>query len=326
MMWFQSDRDLREHPKLLRFMRETRCNKALAVGALHLLWGWCLDHAPDGELAAYDAFVLADAASWPDDPDKFFTALVKCGFVDVDDKGTRIHDWWDGAGKTIERLEAGRERAQRQYSRKKEAKAAQNSTRRDDDSTRRNSDSTQVYASNNNMNMNKDNKREDSSSSSMEGNKGDGTLTQQAAQGDKSPSAGGGDLLPPAPPQPDTPKDGKPPRACKGEDTDAFHERYMAWAKAVLAAHWHQYHEQWALDYPGVDIRQQCRAIVNYLLSHRVKRKKNLLAFATSWFQRNQERTGANGAGTFQTATERKHENIARGVEAFLAKKDEDDQ
>jgi hypothetical protein len=118
MAWIQSDQSLDHHPKLKRATRMLGVSVPEMVGHLHLLWHWCLDYAPDGDLSAFEAWEIADAAMYTGDPDLFVSALADCGngepgFLEPaqsDGDGLRVHDWHDYAGRLIERREANAER------------------------------------------------------------------------------------------------------------------------------------------------------------------------------------------------------------------------
>lgn len=82
-----------------------------AVGYLHYLWWWALDFAQDGDLTKYEAGDIADAVLWQREPMEFVDALIEAGFLDkTEDDGLLIHDWFDYAGRLIEKRVANRER------------------------------------------------------------------------------------------------------------------------------------------------------------------------------------------------------------------------
>lgn len=115
MAWIESHDTLKDHPKTRRLRRLLGINLAQAIGHLHLLWWWAATYAQDGDLSHYDAIDIAEAADWDGDPEQFLSALIEAGFVDQDDDGTRLHDWYDYAGKLIElrARDAARKRAAR---------------------------------------------------------------------------------------------------------------------------------------------------------------------------------------------------------------------
>jgi hypothetical protein len=120
MAWIESHQTLREHPKLLRLSRLLDIHRTSAAGLLHFLWWWALDHAEDGDITDYDPVDIALAAGWEGDPDVLMRALVDCGpggkdgFIAVEGERLVLHDWWDYAGKLVDRRVKDRERKKAQ--------------------------------------------------------------------------------------------------------------------------------------------------------------------------------------------------------------------
>ena len=113
MAWIESHDELPTHPKTRKAARKLGVSVPTVIGHLHVLWYWCLTHRPNGVLDGMDADDVADAAGWDDDGEPFVKALLAAGWLD-DDAGTMVvHDWWDGAGKTIKRRKFATERQRR---------------------------------------------------------------------------------------------------------------------------------------------------------------------------------------------------------------------
>lgn len=100
MAWIESHQDLRTNPKAKRLARILDVPLPQAIGHLHMLWWWALDHAFDGNLGRVDPYDLADAMGWEGDPDKLVDALVDCGpsdragFIERAASGHLVlHDW-----------------------------------------------------------------------------------------------------------------------------------------------------------------------------------------------------------------------------------------
>lgn len=118
MAYLQSHQELKQHPKTKRMARMLGVSVPAAIGHLHCLWWWALDYAQDGDLFGYSNEDIAEAALWDGEPTAFVTALLGCGvgnsagFLEARDgaRGFIIHDWWDYAGKLIERRKADAER------------------------------------------------------------------------------------------------------------------------------------------------------------------------------------------------------------------------
>lgn len=110
MAWIESHQTLRNHPKLKKAARMLHVQNITMIGALHCLWWWALDYAQDGVLHDLDDYDIADAAGWDGEADSFVEVLVKTGFLERADGDLIIHDWYDYAGKLIERRERNAER------------------------------------------------------------------------------------------------------------------------------------------------------------------------------------------------------------------------
>lgn len=111
MAWIESNQELGRHPKMKKLARLLSISWPEAVGYLHYLWWWALDFAQDGDLTKYEAGDIADAVLWQRDPMELVNALIESGFLDeTEDDGLIIHDWFDYAGRLIEKRVANRER------------------------------------------------------------------------------------------------------------------------------------------------------------------------------------------------------------------------
>ncbi|WP_179135823.1 DnaD domain protein [Paenibacillus sp. 32352] len=80
-----------------------------------------MDYAQDGDITKYDPEDIADAAMWNDDAHTFIDALCFAGFIDRFEGRTVIHDWYDYAGKLIEKRESDAKR-KRESRRQKDSK------------------------------------------------------------------------------------------------------------------------------------------------------------------------------------------------------------
>ena len=107
MAWIESHQSLAGHRKTRKLARLLGTSIPATIGHLHLLWWWCLDNAPDGDLSKIDECDLAAAALWKKDQSLFFSALVDAEFID--NGGKTLHDWYQYAGKLTEKREERRE-------------------------------------------------------------------------------------------------------------------------------------------------------------------------------------------------------------------------
>lgn len=120
-MWIESHQQLANHPKLKRLARLLGVSKQAAIGFLHLLWWWALDYAPQGQIIPpFDAEDVADAVEFDGDPGDIVSALVGAGFLDRDGDTLTIHDWYDYAGKLLDKRESDRARKAEQRKRLKD--------------------------------------------------------------------------------------------------------------------------------------------------------------------------------------------------------------
>lgn len=107
MAWIESHQELANHPKVLRLARLLDVSRQAAIGYLHLLWWWALAYADDGDLSRYDHGEISAAVGWPDDPQLLIDALTEAGWLESD---MCLHDWWEYAGKLVERRQKDRVR------------------------------------------------------------------------------------------------------------------------------------------------------------------------------------------------------------------------
>ena len=110
MAWIESHDELPTHPKTGKLARRLGVEAPQVVGHLHFLWWWCITHRPDGILHDMDAEDIAFAAGWSGDPVAFVDALFAAGWLDDNGEILSVHDWWEGAGKTIKRRKFATER------------------------------------------------------------------------------------------------------------------------------------------------------------------------------------------------------------------------
>ena len=81
------------------------------IGTLVSLWLWALDNAQNGSLEGVSDKTIARVCDFPEKKaGKLMAALLDNGFVDYDGDHYIIHDWFDYAGKLMERREKDRKR------------------------------------------------------------------------------------------------------------------------------------------------------------------------------------------------------------------------
>ena len=114
MAWIKIDQTLRDHKKVLSVSDSLDIKPVKVTGMLVLIWLWSLDNAPDGSLEGISNRSIARAAQWDGDADEFVEALKNAGLLDLSaDNALSLHDWYEYAGKLVEKREAERERSRR---------------------------------------------------------------------------------------------------------------------------------------------------------------------------------------------------------------------
>jgi DnaD/phage-associated family protein len=107
MAYVEAHAGLRDHLKTKKVARLLGVPKVQVIGHLLCLWWWCQEYAQDGDLSAFDAADIAEAAEWEGDPQTFVDALLNCavkdraGFLrhDPDTGALLVNDWYQYGGK-----------------------------------------------------------------------------------------------------------------------------------------------------------------------------------------------------------------------------------
>lgn len=108
MAWIELHQDRQRHPKTLALAGALKISRREACGFLDDFWTWGLDVADrNGRLTGLSVGDIADVMDYPRKKGAWLMdALVKSGYVDVDEDGTfRIHDWEEYAGRLHDRRE-----------------------------------------------------------------------------------------------------------------------------------------------------------------------------------------------------------------------------
>ena len=108
--WIESHQSLRDHPRKDQLAEELFVGRVpnhvanyAAVGILHYLWWWALDYAQDGDLTPFSDRQIARACRYIGDPQVLVAGLTRSGFLTAE---RRLHNWYDYAGRLIEKREA----------------------------------------------------------------------------------------------------------------------------------------------------------------------------------------------------------------------------
>lgn len=122
MAWIELHQGLREHKKLFACADELRIGRTQMAGMLVSLWLWALDNAQDGSLGDVSNRTIARVCDYPEKKaDLLVTALFKTGWLDKQDGVYHIHDWFDYAGKLMERREKDRARKKPKQNKKNDS-------------------------------------------------------------------------------------------------------------------------------------------------------------------------------------------------------------
>ncbi len=103
MAWLQIHQTLKDHRKLLSAADMLDITPPYMMGLLVSFWLWSLDNAPNGKLNGISLKIIARAAQWKGDPNRFIEALKSTGWLDETAQGIEIHDWHEYAGKLIDK-------------------------------------------------------------------------------------------------------------------------------------------------------------------------------------------------------------------------------
>ena len=109
-----------KHPKTLKLARLLKTDRRYAVGLLHDLFAWALDAAGKyGELPELtDEDIAAALEIGGKKGPLVVSALLSSGYLEWDGEKYIIHDWYDYAGKLMDKREADREKMRRFRNRK----------------------------------------------------------------------------------------------------------------------------------------------------------------------------------------------------------------
>ncbi|MEB3103056.1 hypothetical protein [Ferviditalea candida] len=110
MAWIELHQSLWTHKKTIMIAAILDIDELYAAAHMSKLWTWALDNAPDGNLTGLPDRVIAFGAGWKDDASVFVQAAIEAGWIDREGDSTTLHDWYDYAGRLLEKKEANKER------------------------------------------------------------------------------------------------------------------------------------------------------------------------------------------------------------------------
>ena len=123
LTWIRVENNLVDHPKV--FALAATLNDQNSGWYVIRMWSWTSRYAARGRLADGARTALETACGWRGKPGALVSALIDCGFLDVEPDGLEVHDWWDMQGQAVEKAEKDAERK-----RKRRADGAETARRR----------------------------------------------------------------------------------------------------------------------------------------------------------------------------------------------------
>lgn len=118
MAYIEAHQSLRDHRKILALAAELDMAEPHVAGHCVYLWLWSLDNAPDGMLPESHR-IIERAAAWIGVPGTLVAAMIAVGMLDQGDDGhLYIHDWFDYAGRLIEKRKSDAERKRQERANK----------------------------------------------------------------------------------------------------------------------------------------------------------------------------------------------------------------
>lgn len=126
MAWIELHQAIWTHRKTFILAAELNIDETYAAAHMIRLWTWALDNAPDGDLSGLPPKVIAYGAGWRGDAEAFVEASIKAGWLDRDNESLVIHDWYDYAGRLIEKRRKDMERKRKERESHKDVQRTSN--------------------------------------------------------------------------------------------------------------------------------------------------------------------------------------------------------
>jgi len=98
-----------KHPKTLALAESLKIPIAQAIGHLEALWHFTAQYAIQGDIGRWDDKLIAESCLWDGEAERFTSALVECGWLDVDEEHRLVvHDWAEHADQSTKKVLANR--------------------------------------------------------------------------------------------------------------------------------------------------------------------------------------------------------------------------
>jgi hypothetical protein len=93
-----------DHPKFVALQASLRLPRPHVVGLLELLWHFTSRYAPEGDVGRWPDAAIEGGCGWEGDHGALVSALVSCGWLDVDGEHRLVvHDWHHHADRHVRR-------------------------------------------------------------------------------------------------------------------------------------------------------------------------------------------------------------------------------
>lgn len=103
MAWIKSFAELEDHPKVINMQILLGVSRDETIGFLHRFWWRVLRSFPNGDVTGFSAGVVAEMLNLnPKSAQKRLDVMVAVGFLEKNDDGIFVHDWWEYAGRYFE--------------------------------------------------------------------------------------------------------------------------------------------------------------------------------------------------------------------------------
>jgi DnaD/phage-associated family protein len=123
MAWIELHQAIWTHWKTYELAEMLGIDETYAAAHMIRLWTWALDNAPNGELTNRSFSIIAKGAGWKGNAEEFVQSAIKAGWIDSDGDEIHLHDWYDYAGRLLEKREANKERARKSRERTRNVRA-----------------------------------------------------------------------------------------------------------------------------------------------------------------------------------------------------------
>jgi hypothetical protein len=273
MAWVEAHQSLANHPKLFHLMDLTDLPRDRCIGRLFLLWTWALEFAEDGDLSRFspDQIGFAVGIDGPDqkkeEREKFFHALLQSGFVE--EEKLLIHDWLDYAGLYLIK----------KYSSSNRNKLKEIWSKHGFVYGRGKSKGTKYKRKTSERKVNQ--KRDIPLPLPMEEEKNKRNIALPSSLPTPSSTAF---PMEEGKSEKAAPSNGDSPSKGRKKEKEFTKEEYFAHCRAQIPDRLETHRGTWKEAYPNIDLEQESKKALSWLISHPKERRSQFDRFLNSWF------------------------------------------